>query len=176
VGTARIQQMFGDETDSAASPAAVTASASSGTAPTNGSVLKYRTRALDASVDNDFHFHFLLPSNYASGGTLVVQWLSVATSGIVIFKTAYLLVHPSTEASPTDLDAASFGTVTSQAGVSPPLVSGQIKQTSIDLGVTGAHAGDGLIVLFGRDADNAGDTCASPALLREPWQLVVNTV
>src|SRR5512139_3310162 len=111
--TARIFQSFGDETDPAANaPAAVASTASSTAAPSNGHQLRFRSRDFDQTTDEALFFYFQLPSNYSSGGTLGFNWLTTLTSGNVVWKSAYVLVHPSAEGTPTDLDAGVTGTVT----------------------------------------------------------------
>lgn len=177
MATGIIYQWFGDETDPAANaPTAAAATASSGAAPTNGSQMRWRDRQFSASTDQTVHLHFLLPSNYSSGGTLNVLWHSTDTTGNVLFKTAYALCHLASEGTPTDFDALAFGTVTSTSAIAVPGTAGYTKQTSIDLGVTGAHAGDILVVMFGRDADDGSDTAASVTKWREPWSLSFTTV
>lgn len=177
MGSARILAWFGDETDPGANPPAAAAfTASSAAAPTNGQIIRFRSRDFDQTTDEALFWMVALPSNYSSGGTLNFSWLSTATSGDVVWKTAYKVVHPSSEASPTDLDAAALGTVTSSAAITTPATAGYVKQTSLDLGVTGAHAGDLLVVYFGRDASDAADTVAADIKLLEPWYLTFTTV
>lgn len=177
MGTARIFGNFGDETDPASNaPAAVASTASSASAPTNGQQLRFRSRDFDQSTDEGLFLYFLLPSNYSSGGTLTFSWLTTATTGAVVWKTGFVVVHPSSEGSPTDLDAAAIGTVTAQAAATVPGTAGQVKVSAFDLGVTGAHAGDTLVVYLGRDADDASDTLAADCKLLEPWLLSVDTV
>lgn len=178
MGTGRLFQSFGEESDPAANaPAAVASTASSAGAPTNGSQLRFRSRDFDSATDETIHLSFWLPSNYSSDGTLNVEWLGTATSGNVVWKTAWVLVHPSSEGTPTDLDAAAFGTVTAQSAIAIPGTAGYVKQSALDLAVTGAHAGDNLRVMFGRDADNASDTVnATDIKLLEPWYLSFTTV
>ena len=172
MATGRLFQNFGAESDpSTNAPAAVAYTASSAGAPTNGAVLRFRSRDFDAATDESIQLTFLLPSNYSSGGTLNVSWLTTVTTGNVVWKTSYVLIHPSSEGTPTDYDAGAFTTVTSQAAVAVPGTAGYVKQQALDLGVTGAHAGDLLTVMFGRDADNASDTAAADVKLLEPWLL-----
>ena len=177
MGSARILQYFGDETDPAANaPAAVASTASSTAAVSNGHQLRFRSRDFDQTTDEGVFLYFALPSNYSSGGTLTFSWLTTLTSGNVVWKTAYVLIHPSSEGTPTDLDAAVFGTVTAQTAVAVPATAGQVKQSAFDLGVTGGHAGDLLAVYLGRDADHASDTAAGDIKWLEPWILSFTTV
>lgn len=177
MGTGRLYQAFGDEVDTSSAPSAVTTVSSAGAAPTNGTVVPFRVRDFDAATDESIALSFWLPSNYSSGGTLNITWLCTgATSGNVVWKTAFLLVHPASEGAPTDLDAASYGTVTSSSALAVPGTAGQTKQSALDLAVTGAHAGDVLEVFFGRDANNASDTAAADVRLKDKWYLSFTTV
>ena len=131
MGSARVFSWFGDETDPATNPAGAVATASSaGAAPTNGPLLRAETRSFDFATDQTLQFDYLLPSNYVSGGTLTFQYSTAATSGNVIFKTAYVLLNPGT----TDWDVASFGTVTSAAANAVPATAGIRKTVALDLG------------------------------------------
>jgi hypothetical protein len=176
MGSGLLPQSFGDESDPASNPPAAAAmTASSGSAPTNGSQLRFRSRSFDPTTDQTVHLSFWLPANYVSGGALNIAWLSTGTTNNVIWKTAWVLIHPSSEGSPTDLDAAVFGAVTAATATAVPATAGAVKQQSLDLGLSGAHAGDNLRVMFGRDADAAGDTSTAAALWLEPWSLSVTT-
>lgn len=177
MGSARIVGWFGNEVSAATNPPASVATTSSSTvAPSNGHKLVFRSRDFDQDTDEAIFIYFALPTNYSDGGTLNFQWLTTVTTGNVIWKTAYVVVHPSSESSPTDLDAAVTGTVTAQTAVAVPGTAGQVKQSAFDLGVTGAHAGDLLVVYLGRDADNASDNAAADVKLLEPWSLSFTTV
>lgn len=177
MATARILLWYGNETDPATNaPAAVASTASSASAPTNGQQLRFRSRDFDAGTDEGLFFYFALPSNYSSGGTLNLNWLTTVTSGNCVWKTGFVVVHPSSEGTPTDLDAAAIGTVTAATAAAAPGTAGYVKQTSIDLGVTGGHASDLLVVYLGRDADNASDTIAADVKLLEPITFTYTTV
>lgn len=169
MSTGRIFQWFGEETDPSTNPAVALANEASGaSAPTNGSILRRRIRTFDQATDQTAHLWFPLPANYISGGTLNFEYTTNATTGNVIFKTAYALMVPGT----TDFDTLAFGTVTSAAANAVPASAGVAKAVSIDLGVTGAVANSLLAVMFGRDADNAADTVNSNTVeWMEPWYL-----
>lgn len=174
MATARIYGWFGDETDPASNaPAAVASEASGAAAPANGQQLRRRIRGFDSATDEGIFLIFSLPSNYASGGTLSFRYSSNATSGNVVWKTAFALSTPGT----TDFDGVAFGTVTAAAANATPATAGVAKTVSIDLGVTGAAVGDTLYVYLGRDADNAADTVNSDdAELCEPWFLTYTVI
>lgn len=177
MATGRILLFFGDATDPASNaPAAVASTASSASAPTNGHQLRFRSRDFDQSTDEGLFWYIALPSNYSSGGTVNFSWLTTVTSGNVVWKSGFVVVHPSSEGTPTDLDAAAIGTVTAASAVAVPGTAGYVKQTSIDVGVTGAHASDLLVVYLGRDADDASDTAAADVKLLEPTSFTYTTV
>lgn len=174
MATARIFVWYGDETDPATNaPAAVASEASGAAAPTNGQQLRRRHRAFDSTTDEGIFLIFTLPSNYSSGGTLSFRWTTNATSGNVIWKTGYALSTVGT----TDFDGLAIGTVTAAAASAANATAGVETAVSIDLGVTGAVAGNILYVYLGRDADNASDTVnANDAELAEPILLTFTTV
>lgn len=166
MATGRIWFWFGDETDPATNaPAAVASEASGASAPTNGQQLRRRHRAFDSSTDEGIFFKVVLPSNYSSGGTLTIIHTSNATSGNIIWKTAYALSTVGT----TDFDGLAFGTVTAASASATSGTAGVETSKAIDLGITGASAGMVLYIYLGRDADNASDTVNSnDAELCEP--------
>lgn len=169
MATKRIALYWGDETDPASNaPSAVTTVASSGSAPTNGPQLLFRVRDFDKDTDETTMFWLKLPSDYASGGTLIFDWFSTVTTNNVYWKTAWVLIHAESEGAPTDLDAAVLGTVTVAAASAAPATAGYVKEVTISLGLTGAHPGDELCIMLGRDADNASDNHAADARVREP--------
>lgn len=172
-GTARIYQWFGDETDPASNaPALVASEASGAAAPTNGHQLRRRYRGFDSTTDEAIFLTFVFPSNYVSGGTLTFRYSTNATSGDVVWKHAYALTTPGT----TDFDGVAFGTVTAAAADTVPGTAGVEKTVTLDLGITGAQAGQVLYVYLGRDADAAGDTMTgNDAELCEPWLLTFTT-
>lgn len=173
MGTARVLQWFGDETDPASNAAvAVASEASGGAAPTNGQQLRRRIRTYDGATDQGLFFTVLLPSNYVSGGALTIRWSSNATSGNVVWKTAYALSTPGT----TDFDAVVFGTVSTASAQATSGTAGVETSKTIDLGVSGAVAGQVLYIYLGRDADSATDTMsANTAELCEPWLISFTT-
>lgn len=172
MGTARIIQWPGDEADTSAPPAAWATDTSGGSPPTNGLAVPQRFRGFDAGSDEAISLVYLLPSNYASGGTLSFRFASAAaTSGNCIWKHAYALERPGT----TDWDTIVYGTV-STSTVATSGTAGVAVSVSLTLGVSGAAAGDILHVFLGRDADNVSDTLAGDAEFRAPWLLTFSTV
>lgn len=177
MATTRQHGWFGSETDPASNPpTALATTASSGSAPTNGPQLRWRSRAFNKDTDQSILLYFSLPSSYYSGGALIFKYLTTVTSGAVVWKWALVIVHPASEGSPTDLDAAVLGSVTAVTANTVPATAGQTKEMSIDLALSGAHGGDLLVVMLGRDADNAADTASADVLLTEPWYLTFTTI
>lgn len=174
-GTARILQWAGDEqfpATNAAGGGAWTTEASGAAAPTNGQQLRRRYLPFDPTTDEGVFFVYLIPSNYVSGGSLTFRWSSNATTGNVIWKTAYALSTPGT----TDFDGVAFGTVTAASAQATSATAGIEVSKTIDLGISGATAGQVLYVYLGRDADNASDTMdANDAEFCEPWMLAFTT-
>src|SRR5262245_37734555 len=112
MATARIYQWAGDElypATNAAGGGAWTTEASGAAAPTNGQPPRRRYLPFDPTTDEGVFFTYAMPSNYVSGGTLSVRWSSNATSGNVVWKTAWVIGAPDF----LDFDALAFGTVTS---------------------------------------------------------------
>lgn len=177
MGTGRILQYFGDEiAPSTNPPGAVSSADSSATAPTNGAKVARRWRPFDPTTDQTMQLNYLLPSNYSSGGSITFEWSVGTNTGNVVWKYAYCLIHKSGEGSPTVITSTVFGTVGTTT-VAAAATNDLAKATTIDLGVTGAHAGDTLAVMLGRDADNAADTInAFSIAFIEPWLFTYTTV
>lgn len=171
MATGVIYSWFGDETDGSVPPTAVATSTSSVAAGTNSVAVRYRTRGFSPSTDNTLELHYTLPTNYVSGGTLNVSWISTNTTGNILFKTAFV----TTPANTTNLTTLSFGSVTSTSAIAVATTAGMEKTTSIALGLTSAVAGARLIVMLGRDADNVSDTATATTSMLEPWSLSFTT-
>jgi hypothetical protein len=172
MATARVFQYPGQEIDTSAPPAAWATDTSGGSPPTNGLAVVKRFRGFDAASDEAIGFTLWLPSNYSSGGTLLFRFSSAAaTSGNCVWKHAYGISRPGT----TDYDGEVYGTVGTTT-VATHATAGVEKTVSVDLGVTGAAAGDVLRVFFGRDADNVADTLAGDAEFHAPWQFTFSVV
>ncbi len=167
-GTARVYFRWGDEIDPATNApdtAATGTEASGAAAPTNGQQLRRKFRGFDSATDEGTFFVHVLPSNYVSGGSLTFDWSSNATSGNVIWKTGYALSTQGT----TDFDGLAIGTVTAASAQACSATAGVEVTKTIDLGVTGATAGQKIYIYLGRDADNASDTVnANDAELAQP--------
>lgn len=134
---------------------------SSGTQTTNSSKASYVHLLFDPATDQHWMWVFTLPTDYASGGTLRLTWATKGTStNAVYWKGATVCGTVGT----TDMDASVFDTVVTGNGAGAS-TQGVTTQTTLALTMTGAAANVPIIVMIGRDADNASDTNASDACL-----------
>ena len=146
-----------DRVDPAANAPGVTTSASAAAATTNTFQTRFRTLDLDQTTDEATSYQFRMPSNYLSGGTVVIQWIATPTTNNVVFKVAAFV---STDGS-TDIDTnGAFGTPTLSSVTPVPGTSGHTKTTSIAMTSPGFAAGRLTILMVGRDADHASDNAA----------------
>jgi hypothetical protein len=106
---------------------------------------------------------FTIPSNYSSGGTLRVTYSNKGTSGNgVTWKAATAISVVGT----TDRDAIVFDTVVT-ANSTPSTTTGIQTQVTLTLTMTNAAANAPIILMLGRDPDNASDTNASDMRVEE---------
>lgn len=128
----------------------------SGTQTTNAPKGSHVILLADGTTDEHWMWAFILPGDYASGGTIRAILESVnTTAGNVILKAA---VASSTDGS-TDMDSGNtiFDTVTVSAAIANPTTVGLTVSGTVTL--TGSYTANRLvIVMVGRDADNASDT------------------
>lgn len=143
-------------------PATLEKIVSSGSQTANTPKVTYVQALFDQSTDEHLMWHFAIPSDYTSGGTVRLLWGAKVTTGDVIWKTGI----EAGDASSTDMDAAVFNAADAAAASTVPGTVGQFKETTIALTMTGASAGDEAILFVGRDADAGGDTAAGDATLR----------
>ena len=129
---------------------------STGTAPTNGPVLHFTELLFDGTTDEHVFFPFMMPGDYSSGGTLVLNWKRASGTGAanVVWKGAVAAITPGGTEVPNTKSLNTVATVTTAAGT-----TSQAEQTSsITLTMDAAVAGDSVDIMLGRDADNASDT------------------
>lgn len=152
-----------DDSDSSNRGPAPRREVSSGAAPANAPKLVQFMWAFDASTDEAIMWGFLLPADYVSGGTLRLKYkMASATSGNVVWKAAIAGCVDSS----TDDDAAAFNAVTTASVSAVPGTQGQVKEVTIALGtLTNVAASRKVVVLLGRDANNASDTASGDAYL-----------
>lgn len=108
------------------------------------------------------HFVFRLPADYASGGTLNLQWMANATSGNVKWQAQVGAITPADADTPLEHAFAAAATVTTAANATE---ARRLNESSITLTMDGAAAGDLIELLLFRDSGDAADTCTADAEL-----------
>ncbi len=140
-----------DGSGSGNNTAALNYTVSTGTQTSNTPKVANFSLLFDPTTDEHWMFHFQLPGDYASGGTLRGKIRSAAITGNVIMKAGI---------------SESTGDVTNDVFLAADLssaiaVSGTANQEvefTITLTMTSVAANDNIVVFIGRDADNASDT------------------
>lgn len=129
---------------------------STGTPPANGVNLHFTQLLFDGTVAENVFFGFLLPADYASGGTLTIHWKRASGTGAadVVWKAAAAALTPGGTEVPNTKAHAAVTTVTSAAGTT----SQALRTTALSPNMDGAAAGDTLYLVVSRDGDNASDT------------------
>lgn len=136
---------------------------SSGTQTTNAPKLSYFGLLFDPTTDEHWMWDFILPGDYASGGTLRLLYSNKGTStNGVTWKGATGIMVVGT----TDKDAAVFDTVVT-ANSTPNATTGITTQATLTLTMTNAVANAPITIMVGRDPDNASDTNTSDMRLEE---------
>jgi hypothetical protein len=124
---------------------------------TNSPKVTYFGLLFDPTTDEHWLWSFTLPGDYSSGGTLRLHYSNKGTStNGVTWKAAASIAVPGT----TDMDAAVFDTVVT-ANSTPDATTGDVVAVTINLTMTNAAANRPIIIMVGRDPDNASDTNAS---------------
>lgn len=143
--------------------AAFTYLISTGTPPSNGPNVFEPALAFDAATDEHWEFAFLMPGDYASGGTFRgVFRMASATSGNVKWKGGQV----STQDGSTADAAKAFAAADVAANAAAPGTLGQTASFTIALTMTTAAANRLFVGFIGRDADDAtNDTAAGDAYL-----------
>lgn len=136
---------------------------STGTPPTNAPKVFQVKLLFDAATDEHWESQFLMPGDYASGGSLRgVFKMTSATSGNVKWKGAQC---STVDASTAD-SAKVYDTVVTAANVAAPGTLGQTASFTMDLTMTSAAANRNCCVFIGRDADDGtNDTATGDAEL-----------
>lgn len=134
---------------------------SSGTQTTNSPKASYVHLLFDPTTDQHWMWSFELPGDYLSGGTLRLKYTNKGTStNGVTWKGAAAVAISGT----TDLDAIVFDTVVT-ANSTPNATTGIPVEVTVALTMTNASANRQMVVMVGRDPDNASDTNASDMAL-----------
>jgi hypothetical protein len=141
--------------------------ASTGTPPTNGPNLFFQDVRFDPATDQHFFRCVGLPADYASGGTLYLNWRRTAgtTAQDAVWKAGVAAVTPGAAELLTTKSLNTIATATTAAGTT----ANAEVQTTITLTMDSAAARDTVCFMVGRDANNASDTLADPAALSAAW-------
>lgn len=151
-----------DASGSGNNPATPEVNISSGTQTTNSPKATQQWLLFDPATDEHWMWTFTLPGDYSSGGTVRLTWSTKGTSTNAVFwKSATAIGVVGT----TDMDAIVFDTVVTGSG-NGASTQGITTQTTIALTMTNAAANRPIVLMVGRDADNASDTNASDAVLQ----------
>lgn len=159
MATSELDFDFARREDPASNAPGAATITSAAAATTNAYQVEITVLDFDPTTDEATGFGFRVPSDYSSGGTVIVQWLCTgATTGDVVLKTSIYVAT----ASSSDIDTLSaFNTVDLFATETVPGTAGQFKTSSKALTSPGLAAGRYALLMIGRDANNAADTCTS---------------
>lgn len=123
----------------------------------------------DSTTDELIYFTFRLPSDYASGATLKIQWGGVAsttTSHTVRWACEVMALTPDTDGDP---DTDSYDTANAVTDDILGTTAGRLQEASLTLtNFDSGAAGDYIKLKFYRDPDGTGDDLAEDARL---WAL-----
>lgn len=163
MATSEINFTFADREDPAANAPADNTITSAAAATSNAFQTEIPVLDFDATTDENTSWAFRVPSDYSSGGTVILQWCCTgATSGNVVWKCSIYVAT----ASSSDVDtSAAFNAVDTFAADAVPGTAGQFKTSSQALTSPGLAANRFAIVMVGRDANNGSDTAAADARL-----------
>lgn len=108
------------------------------------------------------YFTFRLPTDYASGGALKLQWIANATSGSVKWQAQVGAITPTDADTPIEHAFAAAATVTTAANTTE---ANRLVESSITLTMDSAAAGDLVELRLFRDSADAADDCTVDARL-----------
>ena len=98
---------------------------------------------------------FRMPANYASGGTLKIQWMANATANAVKWQAQVGAVTPDDADTPLEHALAAAATVTTNVNATE---ARRLTESSITLTMDSAAAGDLIKLVVFRDPADAADT------------------
>jgi hypothetical protein len=122
----------------------------------------FRTLDFDASTDEHAWWYFTMPQNYASGGTVRLQWQANATSNSCVWGAKVGAVTPSDADTPLEHATAAATTATTATNATE---ARRLNETTITPSMDSVAAGDLVFLLVYRDADNGSDNLAVDAEL-----------
>lgn len=103
-------------------------------------------------------WHFRMPADFASGGTLQVDWMANATTGNVKLQARVGAVTPADADTPIEHAQAAAATVTTAANATE---ARRLVNSAITLTMDSAAAGDEIFIGLFRDPADAADTCTA---------------
>jgi hypothetical protein len=103
-----------------------------------------------------------MPQNYASGGTVRIQWMANATTGSAVWGARVGAVTPADADTPVEHAEAAATTTTTATNTTE---ARRLNETTIAPSFDSAAVGDLVFLLVYRDADNASDTLSVDAEL-----------
>lgn len=143
-----------DGSGSGNNAAALSSEVSTGTQTTNTPKVTRLKLLFDPATDEHWLSQFIMPGDYASGGTLRGKFKSAATSGNLVMKAG---ISEATGAVTDDVFlAADVSAATATNGTAHVET-----EFTIALTMTSIAANDEVVLFIGRDADNASDTINS---------------
>jgi hypothetical protein len=116
----------------------------------------------DAATNQHLFWVFRMPTDFASGPVLKVQWNISSTTGNVVWEGRIAANTPGDATTPgAEALAAANSVTTAVNGTTFRLTESSITLTNAD----SVAAGDYVILMLKRDAANASDTAAASAIL-----------
>ena len=124
----------------------------------------YRAWSFDPGTDERLFTTFIVPVNYASGGTLLINWQTNDTGATEnpIWSAQVSCVTPADTDTPNE---HAFSTAATDNDVANSTEANRLIQSSIALNMDSAAAGDLMTIHFSRDADNGSDDLSSDAVM-----------
>lgn len=117
----------------------------------------------DAATNEHAFFSFRMPTDYASGPVLKLQWGANATTGNVVWEARIGAITPADADTPNEHSLAAANSATTGVNTTE---ARRLIETSITLtNADSLAAGDLVMLLVKRDAGNASDTCSVDAEL-----------
>lgn len=110
------------------------------------------------------HYVFRMPSNYASGGVLQIDWMANATTNAVKFQCNIGAITPADADTPLEHAFAAAATVTTNVNTTE---ARRLTNSSITLTMDSAAAGDMIELVIFRDPSDAADTSTADAEVTE---------
>lgn len=98
---------------------------------------------------------FKMPGNYASGGTLTIDWIMNGTSNAVKWQARVSAVTPADADTPVEHAFAAAATVTTNVNTTE---ANRLTTSAITLTMDSAAPGDWVTILLLRDPADAADT------------------